>query len=350
MYGVEIEVPGLPPAAGNVFRERFNCTMHDDGSLRRPVYSINKHPFIFPDTDIPPDFVHQEREYGAEIVTPPMTYDNMLSFLAFAQHQLAHIPKFSSRGSIHVHVGVENKPWKHVQNLMGWFLHLEAILYRFAAEGGTHRGEERYDGNVNDYRYCRPLSAPICTHFYVGNPTTLVQPIIDTKALLAAKTASEFLAAWGRLDYFQPERKYVPHRLHGINLLTVLQHGAVEWRLFDGYYRDLIAFFKIVCRVHELAESQPYPKLVHGLGTNAATNEYARSLFVETESQHRLTEKKFSKLWGTRFPSAVFDAELLHHYHTFSLHTIKSQGVQTARLNHGADNGGETVTLYRSRG
>lgn len=199
--------------------------------------------------------VQEGRDIGLEIVSPPMSRDTAMDFAQLTRTMLGHVPQ-TARTSIHVHVDVGNKPWTLIRDILAWGYHLEAVLYLLAAGGGKHRGN-RYEDEAqqvyNDYRFARPLSAPIGLHF-AGK----IKPMFNIEEVLNARSWSELLAAWGRLDYMttHPEQRgnhYIPHRLSGVSIHSVVRQGTVEFRIWDGLYQRMPEIMQIVYRLYDLA-------------------------------------------------------------------------------------------------
>lgn len=231
--------------------------VHDDGSIRGSTYRVGEmaiYPQRDPDTDEPILCVGMSpaERIGLEITTSPYPYSEWVTLSQKVAHYFMSIPQ-TPRTSIHVHVDMAGEPWTKVRDLLLWVYALEAPLFRMASGGMTHRGERSYAGEANDHRYARPLSDPIGVTW--GRS---LGPLIRWNDLKNAKTASEFVAAWGRMDYYWsgqvPLSNYCPHRLHMVNLVSLYRRGTFEWRLFDGMYTHLPLLIELVYRMHQLAE------------------------------------------------------------------------------------------------
>jgi len=327
LAGFEIEVAGLSrdslrtkirPAISS----QYHIDFHDDGSIRRYNYAINDTPVI-PISVNGRDFfpVGAERidHYGPEIVTRPYDKHGILELAGELGEALCKIPE-NSRASIHVHVS-GFKTWEHIQRLI-WFMYtFEAPMFRISALGGRHRGELSYDGNPNDYRYCRPLSNPI--HIVTRDGMKRV-PLINIDGILDATSFGEMLKYWGRLDYFWNEgglQHYCPHRLHCINIAPLLRHQTVEFRLFNGvpkYLQDVLA---LVIRIYELTEDWNYSREPMLLGTTPD--------FTANEFSEILGGMDITHLWGNYWPKGVVDTRLLSHYNHHNEVISTSRSVYT---------------------
>jgi hypothetical protein len=118
---------------------------------------------------------------------------------------------------------------------------------------------------------------------------------------------------------------YVPHRLHMLNLLAVMRQGTMEWRLFDGVYKRLPEFLRLVLAIHKLAHSYKEPPFAPMLvGTEPPA-------FLTAEWMSDCIGMDVSKLWGgsssssssspssssSFWPGPIKNAARLHHYGDF---------------------------------
>ena len=333
--GVEIELMEVDPLSLESFMPSFcNYKVHDDRTVRFPNYWYNNtrtsvicKKDLHGDTILPPGVAIREA-YGTEIVTLPYSMSKMRTILTELSFWLSEVPMVKDC-SIHFHVDVANKPWRYVQNLLSWCYYLEAYLYRLSCGGDYHRGEQ------NDYKYIRPLSNPIRTREKL--------PIIDIDSLLSAKTASEMVAAWGRLDLFWHNGlyrvgHYVPHRLHGWNLHSVARQGTFEWRLWNGIYKHMPLMLDIVESVHNLAEISPADLDEPVILGKSANN---RSMI------ENILELDVGPLWGERSPDEPL-LDTYGHYRDFRSILFPRRDYPTALIYNriGWDDGSDTYTLY----
>jgi hypothetical protein len=267
MIGLEIEVPGVARSQLQEFVRRYldsSCVFEisDDGSIRDTNYGFNDQTHFL---SVLPISVGKERilpvgvsaldTRGPEIVTSPYTIETMKVYANQFASALYKIPD-TPRASIHGHIS-EFRDWRHIQNLLRWFYYLEAPLYRLAGFGRRHRGEQRFDGERQDYNYCRPLSNPIG---YMKNGR--LTPLLDIDKILQADSYAQMLYHWGRLDFWQYDGglgHYCPHRLHGINIVPLLRQGTVEFRLWNGVYRFLPEVVDIMEALFDLSRDCTVP-------------------------------------------------------------------------------------------
>jgi hypothetical protein len=386
--GLELELPGFSAVA---YREVFSYIEHrwaDDGSVREQTYVIDGLPIAFRQRDsrgqvvLPSGVGSWEAGFtGAELVTEPYPYRELRPLaqrLAIDLQTLKAVPE----ASIHIHVDVADQPWAYVQNLLKIVAFLEAPLMRIAAGGrGSHRGTSqnrpRVSGRVaarrtyNDYRYARPLSDPIGVENQHGDRI----PLIDLDLLLGARSASEFYAAWGRLDLLCSSassglRHYVPHRLHMVNLYSVPRQGTFEWRLFDAVYQHLRVFLDVVAAIHVLAAlepaidlrsilRQPYPmtlarmymeqKGMAGSSPEQVTQEsYEIRGRLEALFQDALGKPvSLHSVWGPTWMAPTKEAARASHYESWSMATVSHQSVRRIVNSYGnTDDGSAGFILY----
>ncbi len=318
-------------------------TTHDDGSVRGPTYTAG-HLSVFPQHNelgrpILSAGMQAGPRYGLELVTRPYEYYEFLPLMDKAALVLSHLPQ-TSRTSVHIHVDVAGEPWTYVRNVLLWAHALEAILFRLSCGGGIHRGSREHEGTPNDHRYARPLSSPIAIDW---EGTT--KPLIVWNKLAKATTASEFVAAWGRLDLYWNAglAHYCPHRLHMLNLASVMRQGTLEWRLFDGLYEHLGSFARTVYAVHRLA-SEGEPDFSYVLGCDAA------GPAVDHQWVSRLLDFDCEPMWGSNWQTACANKLLRSHYNDApSLPAFASRGVQTINNKRIVDSGSSDFALFTRR-
>lgn len=232
-FGIEIEVGKAYPSLLNKLRNatglRLSC--HDDGSIRENSYAWDGVPLFVSGKTRPP-IEAEHTFFGLEIITPILDEANALDFCRTAARIMEKIPT-SRQASIHIHVDVRGRPWIDVKNIILAFAHFENYWYQLGGLGQDHRGI------YNNFMYCRPLRSPIAYPIDQNGQTQLV-PLFRLSDLREADTASQFAAAWGRLDLLWGEPvHYIPHRLHGINFASVMRQGSLEFRVFNAVYGQL---------------------------------------------------------------------------------------------------------------
>lgn len=266
--GVELEI-------SNVSRKFLRATLDnplvsdrvpqfsigDDGSLRSQTFTLGgvgiqpmsskKTNRLLPTGSMPAEVV------GSELISVPTHYEDWLESAPLIAKLFGHLT-VSPRSSIHTHTDFNGQPWRRVQNYISWFYHLEAPLYRLARMGQPqHRGVLHYDGAPNDHRYARPLSNPIGMAAFRKSSYV---PCINIDGVLNASSFSEMIANWGRLDlYWRQLGHYSAHRLHGLNIVSLVRHGTLELRLFNGCLRYFPQAVRITHGLYKLSE-QPVPK------------------------------------------------------------------------------------------
>lgn len=371
--GVEIELEYVSPTVSGQLQSVFKHAIYNDGSLRHRTYNVSGVPFYFPPGEKPPSYFEIDRpgEFGTELVSEIYSPDNMRVALRETAPYLAHVPH-SPASSIHYHVDVGDNPWTVIQNVFTWAYHLEAVLFRLSCAGETHRGESQYRGKgdpvpcFNDYRFARPLSAPIGIHTVMQRGAVMqreqpgggiamelqqkqvnITPLVDVQRLLAANTASEMVSAWGRMDLYWniPGRDrlehYVPHRLHMVNPCAILRHGCLEWRLTDGRYEHMARMFDVIMAVHELA--------VAGKQPDFAPMILGREYGVDARWVSDLLGVDVAPMWGHRWPGPTEVANRPSHYARMDVPSLEVRGVEQINNTREVDNGTRNYVLYRRK-
>lgn len=305
--GAEIEVAklGREATAGLISWLKFDT--HDDGSLREQTFSVGDIA-VYPQIDekgapiVSLGMSQNQRAFGLEIVTNPYPYIDMIPIATKLAMYLRHIPQ-NPRTSIHLHVDADRMTWREAQSLLIWAHALEAVIYRIACAGQQHRGCRAYRGDLNDHKFARPLSAPIGSEWSNG----MIAPLIAWDQIKNAKSASEFVAAWGRLDLYWGHgmEHYMPHRLHMINLAAILRTGTIEWRVFDGIYEFIPQFVQFVYAVHSLADKLQPPDFEFTLGTTPG---------VDARWVSNLLDMDVEPLWGSNWQAGCSRLNPMAHY------------------------------------
>lgn len=338
--GIEVEFHRINPCALENFDTPILYSIHDDGSTRETTYRLAVDGEVLA---IAPHVIHRGgREHiilpygvtngdsiGLEMVTRPHTYNVLREHLPGLSEFLAPVPQ-TPRTSIHVHVDIAYVPWVAVRNVLKWAHALEAVLYRLSCGGMMHRGERDYKGRYTDHMFARPLSNPIGA---VWGTVGSNKPLILWDRLMAAKTASEFTAYWGRADmYFSGYQNlphYVGHRLHMINLVSALRYGTLEWRLFDALYDRINLIVDVVVAIHRLGYSERQPDFEPmPLGSEPDVDH----LWVS-----RLLDMDVEPLWGKRWPKGCQVDARDPHYGRISIPTLTQTEILTMRHDSGDD-------------
>jgi hypothetical protein len=162
-------------------------------------------------------------------------------------------PSHATRSSIHIHVGFpQSLPL--LRKATRFSLLFEALFYRL--------GSMRYEPRVftNNAIYCRPLSGEFGPPVVSGVDERKYQ-ISDVNVMLKARTVEEF---WGGLgvDYSDPQR-YHPARYYGLNILSILLHGTLEFRYFNKslVVCDVVAIMRLCHACTELINRVPESEL-----------------------------------------------------------------------------------------
>jgi hypothetical protein len=164
--------------------------------------------------------------------------------------------------------------------------------------------------------------------------------LINWKELVAAKNATDFVASWGRLDLYWREgafEHYWPHRLHMINLASILRQGTIEWRIFDGMYEYVDRFVELVYRIHALSEKGE-PDFQFDLGSTPD---------IDAKWVSDLLEMDVSDLWGNNWQAACVHTAPRSHYANAPRITSRSQrGLLPIKNRLRADSGKLDHELY----
>lgn len=346
-YGVELEIPNVSRQTFDMLGSSVRYEVHDDGSIRDGVYDVcglNIVPQRHKKTGAPvlPAEAKIVDRTGPEVVTRPYEIATLLDWAKEVKVAFGHLEP-TPRASIHVHVDVGSKPWGYIQDLLRWYCWLEEPLYRLSGLGYPHRGQQDYNGNRQDYNYCRPITASIASYWGESHP----RPLISVTELLCATTASDMLAAWGRLDVFWNNLgHYVEHRLHGLNIVPIMRQGTVEWRIWNGVYRHLDMILKLIDRVHDLAETGAPP--IYGAPFHLDTHTSAlgsRKWTLSTLCD--ILDLDVGKVWGSVWPDPVRRLDLVSHYNNLRIEPVKLVPVRRIRNNQDMlDTGGPEFVLY----
>jgi len=318
--GSELEFFRLGTNATDGLKPWLRFHLHNDGSVRDHTYLAGTLPVIPQETErgapILSAGMKQQQPYGLEIITEPYTFEEFRPISQKLAYFFSTTPQ-NPRTSIHVHVDANNESWKDVQHLCIWFKALEAIIYRVACGGALHRGCRSYQGSPNDHKFARPLSAPIGVQW-----GSKVGPLVRWPDLVAATSASEFVAAWGRLDQYWSSglEHYMPHRLHGLNIASILRTGTIEWRVFDGLYQYFDILVDFVYHVHQLAAKRQLPDFDFVLGSAPK---------VDVDWVNNLLDMDVSQLWGENWQKGCAQQNLLSHYPSQPVLNLPSTGVMT---------------------
>lgn len=349
--GIEIELQGISAKLASSVNALtpIQFDVGDDGSIRGDCAVIDGVPIVLPRR------VHKLAgltydTIGLELISRPYRTSMWKEYAPSIGRFLNNIPT-QGNSSIHVHMDIANTDWKIIQEMCGWFLKLENVLYRLSSLGMRyHRGED------NSYRYMRPLSCPIHWSSRDRNEDDSERdssstPVIRTRVLLDAPNASKFFSAWGRLDMrWGNTEHYCPQRLHGLNLVPVSKQGTIELRIFNGAYGFLPEVIEICSAFYQLAHTVSYKDYNYSgpLGSSAADTKVQDILYNVLGLKDT---KRLKRMWDkAEWCEAPEDQDLLHHYRYSKLsdraaiQTIVTIGSPIYTM----DNGGDFIPYWRS--
>lgn len=187
--------------------------------------------------------------YGYEIVTRPMSRENMSGFVNLVLPVLEMNGDFlSKRCATHVHVGTSNN-LSVLKSALRLGLYFEDLIYAMSGMGYEFRGGE------NNSIYARPLAhGPFISsgrnYYQIGNP----------EVSLEANSIAEFFYPY-HFNLMGPIEKYVPARYFSINLYSVLQHGTIEFRTWNQslnarYINAIIEFCQAFTEMANLGDNK----------------------------------------------------------------------------------------------
>lgn len=299
--------------------------------------------------------------YGTELITGVLPDYQARIFMQMIASYYGDYP-YTPEASIHIHVDMRNQPWVEVYKVILLFYAYEQGIYHMACASTIHRGEQqrrRFNAQpvVDDYRYCRPVSVPIRIRYATRDDEEITIPLINTELLLEARTASDLCAAWGMLANFQRSH-YCPHRLHGINLASVLRQGSLEWRVFDAHYKHAPAFLDLVLAFHKAAQAMSVEE-----ARELAYRGFPMSCLRESGSHRKVMTKDdltelflpsenpwIDELWrGPVKLRGVQNENLLSHYDTqasWVIYETWEPAIVTNRSTRTVDRGTATFSFY----
>jgi hypothetical protein len=177
--------------------------------------------------------------------------------------------------------------------------------------------------------------------------------LVDIDTLLEAKTASQFVSAWGRMDVYWGRSlpsQWTPWRLMGLNLESVNKRGTLEWRVFNGVYYAMPAFLNLVAGVHAAAMQGKEPEESYvELSTPWILGQRHVSENTQLTILNDLCQYDFSHVWGFEPVDACRQTALPSHYEDSNTWLMPEGRVNPIVNNfEERDNGSETFPLYRS--
>ncbi|MCI8479214.1 MAG: hypothetical protein HFE97_12940 [Oscillospiraceae bacterium] len=150
-----------------------------------------------------------DREYRVELVTPKLTYGELLKFQECVRRVKKAGAKVNSSCGIHVHVDAANHNRQSLKNLLGIMYSKEDILFK-ALQVNEARAS----------RWCQKVREPM---------------LRQARTLSSAETTNltQLEQIWYEGDVCDTEH-YNWTRYHALNLHSVFYRGTVEWRCFNS--------------------------------------------------------------------------------------------------------------------
>jgi hypothetical protein len=204
-------------------------------------------------------------------------------------------PLTSERSGIHFHVSVPYN-LRILKSIVRLGANLEDFYFYLGGFGYEHRG------NKNNHIYCRPITQYGPT--VVKYSSTEGHQVFNIKDLLDAKDVKEF---WWR--YYATARDggragdhYSPVRYHWLNLLSLIQKGSLEFRVFNKTLNVdyIMAALEVCTKFVDLAMVSSYDTLKTGdfLSKNSIYLDRSKEEIVNTfnifADRTNLSEKTYS--------------------------------------------------------
>jgi hypothetical protein len=159
---------------------------------------------------------------GVELISVPMYFrdaERIFPLLLGELDREGELEK-GTRNAIHFHVGFPHSLGS-LLSAVTFSAKFESLMYQLGTMGYTFRGDS------NNAIYCRPHTAPPIVRCEDGN----YRPVLSYEQLITSETVDEFWRAYG-VSQREPKR-YHPSRYFGVNLLSILLHGTLEFRHFN---------------------------------------------------------------------------------------------------------------------
>jgi hypothetical protein len=166
---------------------------------------------------------------GVEFVSHIMDY-NEIEKIELALNSLVELlricgePLTSERSGIHFHITMPYN-LRILKSIVRLGANLEDFYFYLGGFGYEHRG------NKNDHIYCRPITeyGPTVVQYDGKNG----HQVFNIKDLLESKTANEFWYRYYATSVERQQDHYCPVRYHWLNLLSLVQKGSLEFRVFN---------------------------------------------------------------------------------------------------------------------
>lgn len=156
---------------------------------------------------------------GAEVVTPPLRYDEIEKLQEVVRAMRRAGAKAASNAGIHIHVSHPDLDFKSIRNMVNW-------LYRQSDHVQLMtRTEERRRG-----QWCKPVEKKHVDAFRKAARKRNVSDIMQeaARAWYGAHNWS------GSFSQHETRQRYHSSRYHAINLHSWFYRGTIEFRMFNS--------------------------------------------------------------------------------------------------------------------
>jgi len=132
----------------------------------------------------------------------------------------------------------------------------------------------------------------------------------------------------------------MPHRLHMINLASIIRQGTIEWRVFDGMYQYFDKFIELVYNIHALS-AKGVPDVEFLLGTQPK---------IDADWMSNLLDMDVGVLWGENWQIGCARNHPLSHYSARpTFHSLSSASLARISNINGRDDFSTTFVPYIRR-
>jgi hypothetical protein len=223
--GVEIEgvtasITALERSLPRALTEMLSSITHD-ASVESEVFSLGESAKVFLGSryvrNSPPARRSEREVVGFELVSRPLSLEDISKMSILAMNALVGGGEiFSPRSSIHFHVGFP-KDFIFTKSALATGMKIEALFYKIAGMGREYRG------SINNSAYARSLRNPPAVRLDSGG-----YAVIAPEKALESEGFEDFWKCFG--VYLGDVQRYHPARYFGVNLLSQLLRGTVEFR------------------------------------------------------------------------------------------------------------------------
>jgi hypothetical protein len=230
-YETDIPASGynaLPYPMGNVWRET------EDGSILTDYSGFDNSGILINSMDEKSKKLFGSLKTittGVEYVSNYFEFTNAAEIETHLNFLMEHLrslgePPTSERSGIHFHISMPVN-LQILKSIIKIASHMEDIFYYIGCFGYEHRG------NKNDLIYCRPITAygPVVLRMGDGENG---QQVFTCESLLKSESVQRFWKNYCGVNYREGVKDHWhPVRYHWINLLSLVQKGSLEFRLFN---------------------------------------------------------------------------------------------------------------------